>query len=51
MDKQVIKSGEPETLESLVKKQQWEEKVNKELKKISDKYFPKKQQRTKNNQK
>lgn len=41
MDKQVIKSGEPETLESLVEKRQWEEKVNKELKKISDKYFAK----------
>lgn len=40
MDKQLIKNVEPKTLESLVKKQQWEEKVNKELRKISDKYFP-----------
>lgn len=51
MDKQVIKNGEPETLESLMAKKQWEEKVNKELKKISNKYFSKrkKPQRTSQN--
>lgn len=38
---QVIKNGEPKTLESLVRKQQWEEKINEELEKINTKYLPK----------
>ncbi|MCC4486253.1 hypothetical protein [Limosilactobacillus reuteri] len=40
MAKQIVKNGEPKTLQALVKKQQWEAKINRELQKINNEYLP-----------
>lgn len=41
MVKQIVKNGEPKTLQALVKQQQWENKIKKELQKINNEYLPK----------